>query len=158
VSCPPTLSWAFKFAADGLGITVLPLWSAGRSDVRDALVRVLPLWKPEPITLCALFFGPSRLTPKGEALLDFLGEYIGTERFPGFRISQRRAALQTHRFTLRIEKDLRTGRDERLAAVAGVARANSPMLVVLSGSQPYPRIEIEVSHRLRFPFPTAQGR
>jgi LysR family transcriptional regulator, transcriptional activator for dmlA len=71
-----------KFAVDGLGITVLPLWLAGRSDVRDALVRVLPLWEPEPITLCALFFGPSRLTPKVEALLDFLGEYIGTERDP----------------------------------------------------------------------------
>jgi LysR family transcriptional activator of dmlA len=80
VSADPVVG--LKFAADGLGITVLPLWSAGRSDVRDALVRVLPLWKPEPITLCALFFGPSRLTPKVEALLDFLGEYIGTERDP----------------------------------------------------------------------------
>jgi DNA-binding transcriptional LysR family regulator len=53
VSADPVVG--LKFAADGLGITVLPLWSAGRSDVRDALVRVLPLWKPEPITLCALF-------------------------------------------------------------------------------------------------------
>jgi len=80
VSSDPAVG--LKFAVDGLGIAVLPLWSAGRSNVRDALVRVLPLWKFDPITLCALFFGPSRLTPKVEALLDFLGEYIGTERDP----------------------------------------------------------------------------
>jgi LysR family transcriptional activator of dmlA len=80
VSADPVVG--LRFATDGLGITVLPLWSAGRSDVRDALVRVLPLWKLEPITLCALFFGASRLTPKVEALLDFLGEYIGTECDP----------------------------------------------------------------------------
>jgi LysR family transcriptional regulator, transcriptional activator for dmlA len=49
----------------------------GPSD-RNRLVAILLLWKPEPITLCALFSGSSRLTPKVEGLLDFLAEYIGT--------------------------------------------------------------------------------
>ena len=83
----------------------------------------------------------------------------GTRRYPrGAPRSTQKVLNKSKELIDRLEKDLRTGRDERLAAVAGVARANSPMLVVLSGSQPYPRIEIEVSHRLRFPFPTAQGR
>jgi DNA-binding transcriptional LysR family regulator len=70
------------FALDGLGITVLPLWPAKRADNRNRLVPILPQWKPEPITLCALFSGSSRLTPKVEGLLDFLAEYIGTDRDP----------------------------------------------------------------------------
>ena len=41
---------------------------------------ILPHWIPEPITLCALFSGPSRLTPKVRVLLDFLDEYLGTDR------------------------------------------------------------------------------
>jgi DNA-binding transcriptional LysR family regulator len=71
-----------RFALDGLGIAVLPLWMAKHPDNRNRLVPILPLWKPEPITLCALFSGSSRLTPKVEALLDFLAEYIGTDRDP----------------------------------------------------------------------------
>jgi hypothetical protein len=34
------------------------------------------------ITLCALFSSPSRLTPKVQVLLDFLDEYLGTDRDP----------------------------------------------------------------------------
>ncbi len=71
-----------SFALHGLGITVLPLWLANHPDHRNRLIPILPLWKPEPITLCALFSGSSRLTPKVEGLLDFLAEYIGTERDP----------------------------------------------------------------------------
>jgi LysR family transcriptional regulator, transcriptional activator for dmlA len=71
-----------KFALDGLGITVLPLWMAKHPDNRNRLVPILPLWKPEPITVCALYSGSSRLTPKVQALLDFLVEYIGTDRDP----------------------------------------------------------------------------
>jgi len=71
-----------KLAVDGLGIAILPLYMARRPDTRDRLVPVLPLWSPEPITLCALFSGPARLTPKVQVLLDFLGEYIGTDRDP----------------------------------------------------------------------------
>jgi DNA-binding transcriptional LysR family regulator len=71
-----------RFALDGLGITVLPLWLAKHPENRSRLIPILPHWKPEPITLCALFSGSSRLTPKVEGLLDFLAEYIGTDRDP----------------------------------------------------------------------------
>jgi DNA-binding transcriptional LysR family regulator len=72
-------------ALEGVGICILPLWMAKWPEVREKLVPILPLWKPEPITLCALFFGQSRLTPKVQVLLDFLAEYIGTERDPRLR-------------------------------------------------------------------------
>lgn len=71
-----------RLAVNGLGIAILPLYMARRPDTRNQLVPVLPLWNPEPITLCALFSGPARLTPKVQVLLDFLGEYIGTDRDP----------------------------------------------------------------------------
>jgi len=51
-------------------------------DVRNTLTPILPQWISEPITLCALFSSPSRLTPKVQALLDFLDEDIGTDRDP----------------------------------------------------------------------------
>ena len=69
-------------ALSGLGIVILPLYMAKRPDTRNRLMPVLPLWNPEPITLCALFSGPARLTPKVQVLLDFLGEYLGTDRDP----------------------------------------------------------------------------
>ena len=69
-------------ALSGLGIAILPLYMAKRPDTRNKLMPVLPLWNPEPITLCALFSGPARLTPKVQVLLDFLGDYIGTDRDP----------------------------------------------------------------------------
>jgi LysR family transcriptional regulator, transcriptional activator for dmlA len=80
VSNDPTV--ALKLAISGVGVTILPLWMAKGPDVRNALTPVLPQWSPEPITLCALFSGPSRLTPKVRALLDFLDEYLGTDRDP----------------------------------------------------------------------------
>jgi LysR family transcriptional activator of dmlA len=80
---------ALTLAIDGLGICVLPLWLAKRPEFRNILVPILPLWRPEPITLCALFFGLSRLTPKVKALLDFLAEYLGNDRDP--RLRQQRA-------------------------------------------------------------------
>jgi DNA-binding transcriptional LysR family regulator len=51
-------------------------------EVRNDLVPILPLLEPELITLCALFYGQSRLSPKVQALLDFLEEYIGTHKHP----------------------------------------------------------------------------
>jgi DNA-binding transcriptional LysR family regulator len=80
VSSDPTV--ALKLALSGFGIAILPLWMAKSPDVRDALTPILPQWTPEPITLCALFSAPSRLTPKVQALLDFLDEYLGTDRDP----------------------------------------------------------------------------
>lgn len=62
---------SLKLATDGAGIVILPLWLAKRPEFRDVLVPVLPLWRPEPITLCALFFGLSRLTPKVKVLLEW---------------------------------------------------------------------------------------
>ena len=66
----------------GLGIAILPLYVAKRPDMRSRLLQILPLWSTEPITLCALFSGPARLSPKVQVLLDFLGEYVGTDRDP----------------------------------------------------------------------------
>jgi LysR family transcriptional regulator, transcriptional activator for dmlA len=80
VSNDPTV--ALRLALSGFGVAILPLWMAKRPDVRKALTPVLSQWTPEPITLCALFSGPSRLTPKVRALLDFLDEYLGTDRDP----------------------------------------------------------------------------
>ena len=71
-----------KLTVAGLGISILPLWMAKRPDVVNRLVPILPGWRPVPITLCALFSGPSRLTPKVQVFPDFLGEYIGTKRDP----------------------------------------------------------------------------
>ncbi len=69
-------------ALSGLGIAVLPLYMAKDPDMQKRLLPVLSLWNPEPITLCALFSGPARLNPKVQVLLDFLGEYIGTDHDP----------------------------------------------------------------------------
>ncbi len=66
----------------GIGIAILPLYMGKHPDMRNRLVPVLPQWSPEPITLCALFSGPARMTPKVQVLLDFLGEFIGTDRDP----------------------------------------------------------------------------
>ncbi len=79
-SSDPTVN--MKLAVEGFGIVILPLYMAKRQEVRGSLVRILPDWSPEPITLCALFFDPSRLTPKVQVLLDFLTEYLGTDRDP----------------------------------------------------------------------------
>jgi DNA-binding transcriptional LysR family regulator len=80
VTSDPTV--ALKLGLSGFGVVILPLWMANSPEVRKALVRILPQWIPEPITLCALFASPSRLTPKVQALLDFLDEYLGTDRDP----------------------------------------------------------------------------
>lgn len=80
ISSDPAI--ALTLAISGFGIAVLPLWMAKSTDLRNSLLPVLPHWSPEPITLCALFSGPPRLTPKVQVLLDFLAEYIGTDRDP----------------------------------------------------------------------------
>jgi len=69
-------------ALGGVGIAILPLYMGKHPEMRNRLVPVLPQWIPEPIILCALFSGPARMTPKVQVLLDFLGEYIGTDRDP----------------------------------------------------------------------------
>ena len=73
---------ALKLATSGFGIAVLPLWMAKAPKVRKGLVPILSRWTPEPVNLWALFSGSSRLTPKVQVFLDFLDEYIGTNRDP----------------------------------------------------------------------------
>jgi LysR family transcriptional activator of dmlA len=80
VSSEPAV--ALKLALSGFGIAILPLWMTTHACVRKRLMPILPQLTPEPITLCALFFGPARLTPKVQVLLDFLAEYIGTDQDP----------------------------------------------------------------------------
>jgi DNA-binding transcriptional LysR family regulator len=77
-----------KLVLDGVGIAILPLWMAMPAEVRHALVPVLPQWRPQPISVCAIFSAPSRLTPKVQALLDFLTEYMGTDRDPRLQIGK----------------------------------------------------------------------
>jgi LysR family transcriptional activator of dmlA len=67
------------------GIALLPLYMGRWPESAKALIHVLPRWSAQPVTLCALFSGQSRLTPKLQVLLDFLGEYIGTPRDPRLR-------------------------------------------------------------------------
>jgi len=67
------------------GIALLPLYMARWPEMGNKLVPVLARWTAQPVTLCALFSGQSRLTPKVHVLLDFLGEYIGTPRDPRLR-------------------------------------------------------------------------
>jgi LysR family transcriptional regulator, transcriptional activator for dmlA len=71
-----------QLAIDGVGIVVLPLWMAKAPALRDVLVHVLPGWSPSPIPLVALYCSPSALTPKIKKVLDFLNEYIGTDKDP----------------------------------------------------------------------------
>ncbi len=71
-----------ELTAGHCGIALLPLYMSKWPEIGDSLVQVLPRWNAQPVTLCALFSGQSRLTPKVQVLLDFLQEYIGTARDP----------------------------------------------------------------------------
>jgi DNA-binding transcriptional LysR family regulator len=71
-----------QLALDGVGIVVLPLWMAKAPTLRKVLVHVLPGWSPSPIPLWALYCSPDALTPKVKKVLDFLNEYIGTDKDP----------------------------------------------------------------------------
>jgi LysR family transcriptional regulator, transcriptional activator for dmlA len=93
-ACAPNLSFRvvtsdpqinLTLALQGVGIGVLPLWIAKTPETSKKLIPVLPAWKLPPLRVCALFFGQSRLTPKVQVFLDFLGEYMGTERDPRLR-------------------------------------------------------------------------
>lgn len=64
------------------GTALLPLYMGRWPESANKLTHVLPRWTTQPVTLCALFSGHSRLTPKVHVLLDFLAEYIGTSRDP----------------------------------------------------------------------------
>ncbi len=74
-----------QFVQQGLGIGNLPLYMAAWPENSGQFVRVLPLWKSEPMTLSALYTGHSRFTPKVQVLLEYLIRYIGTDRDPRLR-------------------------------------------------------------------------
>jgi DNA-binding transcriptional LysR family regulator len=55
---------AMTLALGGLGIAVLPLWLTRRSNNRNGLIPIPSSWTPEPISLCALYAGSSRLSSR----------------------------------------------------------------------------------------------
>jgi DNA-binding transcriptional LysR family regulator len=71
-----------RLALAGEAVAVLPTWLAMRSGFQDVLVPVLSSWKLPPVELSALYFGSSKQTPKVKLFLDFLSEYVCTERDP----------------------------------------------------------------------------
>jgi LysR family transcriptional activator of dmlA len=74
-----------ELALNHCGIALLPLYMSKWPETRGTLAPVLARWNSQPVTLCALFLGQSRLTPKVQVLLDFLGEHIGTALDPRLR-------------------------------------------------------------------------
>ena len=109
---------------------------ANRPDVRDRLIPILPLWSPEPITLCALFSGPARLSPKVQVLLDFLGEYIGTDRDPRLHNLQAKGLftdpkLETNIWALVMQPLPKEGHSRITANTpnVGVCNIDSPLIV-----------------------------
>lgn len=90
-----------QLVLEDFGIAPLPLVMALQPEVRSRLTPILPQWAPQAFMHCALYFGPSRLTPKVQVFLDFVGEFFGTERDP------RLGALRAERvFGRTTEKDM----------------------------------------------------
>jgi len=67
---------------DGIGISILPLWMAKDPAIATGLERVLPLWVPDPVSLCALYSGTSDMIPKVKIFLDFMAAHLGTDLDP----------------------------------------------------------------------------
>ena len=71
-----------RFALASSGIALLPLWLAEDYKNEGALVPVLESWTPDPVVFCALHAGRHRIAPKESALLNYLGQVIGTAKDP----------------------------------------------------------------------------
>ena len=71
-----------RLVLDGAGVAMLPIWMANNPAIAGKLVPVLPGWRPDSLPLCALYSGTSGMTPKVKAFLDFVTEYLGTDRDP----------------------------------------------------------------------------
>lgn len=71
-----------QLACHAGGVAILPVWMAAQSEARKVLVPVLSSWKVDPVTVCALYFGPLRVTPKVRVFLSFIEKYLGTELDP----------------------------------------------------------------------------
>ena len=76
----PELRLQLALAAEG--ITPLPLWLALRPSNREELVQILPRWRLAPTILSALYYGTAKQSPKVKLFLDFVTEFVGTERDP----------------------------------------------------------------------------
>jgi DNA-binding transcriptional LysR family regulator len=46
------------------------------------LERVLPMWVPDPVYLCSLYFGSSDMIPKVKSFLEFVAAHLGTDLDP----------------------------------------------------------------------------
>ena len=71
-----------QLALAGQGITPLPMWLALRPQYAGKLVQILPNWQLEPTVLHALYYGAAKQSPKVKLFLDFVTEFVGTERDP----------------------------------------------------------------------------
>jgi DNA-binding transcriptional LysR family regulator len=71
-----------QLVLDGVGISILPLWMAKDPAIAADLERVLPLWVPDPVSLCALYSGTSDMIPKVKIFLDFMAAHLGTDLDP----------------------------------------------------------------------------
>jgi DNA-binding transcriptional LysR family regulator len=71
-----------QLVLDGVGISILPLWMANDPAIAAGLERVLPLWAPDPVSLCALYSGRSDTIPKVKIFLDFMAAHLGTDLDP----------------------------------------------------------------------------
>jgi DNA-binding transcriptional LysR family regulator len=65
-----------QLALDGVGIVIIPCWLASYDQSEGRLVRLLPMWDPDPVDVYAVY--PSRLTlsPKVRVFLEFLVERL----------------------------------------------------------------------------------
>lgn len=71
-----------ELVCNDVGIATLPLWMARQPHIAKLIVQVIPEWTPTSLSLCALYSGTTKLTPKVGAFLQFLGDYFGTDRDP----------------------------------------------------------------------------
>jgi LysR family transcriptional activator of dmlA len=71
-----------QLVLDGVGISILPVWIGNNSVIAPDLERVLPLWVPDPVSLCSLYSGASDMIPKIRIFLDFMAAHVGTDLDP----------------------------------------------------------------------------
>jgi len=71
-----------QLVLDGVGISILPLWMAKNPAIAADLERVLPMWVPDPVYLCSLYFGSSDMIPKVKSFLEFMAAHLGTDLDP----------------------------------------------------------------------------
>lgn len=80
----------FQLACNSAGIAILPLWMSTQPEAQKILIPVLRAWKPDPLTVCALYSGPTRVTPKVRVFLELVEKYMGTELDPRLRGNKRK--------------------------------------------------------------------